>query len=294
MPKASDFTGAAVAVVRLVVLTVVFFVVVFFTLFGISLWPAKYYKILSNPFLQIGSSVLMYEEVDSTNRIARELAVSHALPEGTVVVAKHQREGRGQQNAVWESEAGLNLLATYILTPLNSEIHRQVVLNMAVANAIHRWISKYTDNCHIKWPNDILARGKKTGGILIENNLSGNEWKSSFIGVGVNINQEQFTQPNATSLFKLTGNTYDVAQCLKELTEELRKELLLFSTSEDAAIRRYYLSHLFLLHEEAEFSIDTERVKGIIQDVDDAGRLLVSINGNVRAFNNKEIRFLAV
>lgn len=236
----------------------------------------------------------MYEEVDSTNRVARELVGSHALPEGTVVVARHQRDGRGQQNAVWESEAGLNLLATFILTPVNTELQRQVVLNMAVANAIHRWMNMHTEDCYIKWPNDIIARGKKTGGILIENTIWGTEWKSSFIGIGININQEYFTHPNATSLFRLTGKTYEIAQCLKELTEELRKELQLFKNAEDSAIRRYYLSHLFLLNEEAEFTVDSQRVNGIIQDVDEAGRLIVSINGTVRAFNNKEIRFLAV
>lgn len=244
--------------------------------------------------MHIGSSVLMYEEVDSTNRVARELAGSHALPEGTVVVARHQREGRGQQNAVWESEAGLNLLATFILTPLNTELNRQVVLNMSVANAIHRWMSLYTDNCHIKWPNDIIAQGKKTGGILIENTICGTECKSSFIGIGINVNQEHFSHPNATSLYRLTGKTHEIAQCLKELTEELRNELQRFNAYEDAAIRSYYMSHLYLVNEEAEFTVDSQRVKGIIQDVDDAGRLLVSINGTVRAFNNKEIRFLAV
>jgi BirA family biotin operon repressor/biotin-[acetyl-CoA-carboxylase] ligase len=237
----------------------------------------------------------MYAEVDSTNDVARELAHAHTLPEGAVIVATHQRMGRGQQNAVWESQPGLNLLATFIINHHRTELQRQVVFNMAVANAIHKWVvAQGVCDSFIKWPNDIYAQKKKLSGILIENILSGTEWKTSLVGIGININQLEFVHPCPISLSQLTGKQYSVSDCLKTLSDELRREMTLFFKKQDDEIRDYYLNHLFMMGIETNYMIGEKRVAGVIQGVDASGRLVISIDGEIHTFANKEIRFIPV
>ena len=82
------------------------------------------------------------------------------------------------------------------------------------------FFSKYIkENVKIKWPNDIFINDRKAGGILIENVIKGNLWQWAVIGIGLNINQENFEKENlkAISLKQITGKNYDVIELAKEL-----------------------------------------------------------------------------
>ncbi len=131
------------------------------------------------PREHIGRQVLVFEEVDSTNTVAS------AYPPGTAVIAMHQTSGRGRFGRTWTSRPGSSLLLSVLLSP-PPELRRPSILTAWAAVAIGDAIFKLTGlQARIKWPNDLLIRGKKVGGILIEQGVS------TIVGIGLNLNQSQ-------------------------------------------------------------------------------------------------------
>lgn len=152
----------------------------------------------------IGRRVFVFDTVDSTNAVA-----TRGSPEnGLVVLAHHQTAGRGQYGRVWQSEPSRSLLLSVVLTP-PAEFRRPVVLTALAAVAVGEAVFALTGvQAKIKWPNDLLVRGKKVCGILIE------QGHSTVVGIGLNLNQtaEEFAAaglPDATSLHLVSGRAID-------------------------------------------------------------------------------------
>ena len=131
-----------------------------------------------------------------------QLIKNTEVAEGTVVLAKEQTSGRGQVNNTWESSYGDNLLMSIVLYPEFLHAGNQFLLSKFVSLAIVDFLSYYLENVTIKWPNDIYVGNKKIAGVLIENSLRGAFISSSVVGIGLNVNQTEFSSsiPNPTSL----------------------------------------------------------------------------------------------
>src|SRR4030066_1181107 len=107
--------------------------------------------------------------------------------------------------AIWHSEIGKNLTFSILIKFDTFEIEHQFYLSMAVSIGLLAAIRTHISSpLFVKWPNDILADKDKLAGILIENIISGNVIKQTVIGIGLNVNQEQFPSAigNITSLKK--------------------------------------------------------------------------------------------
>ncbi|HSQ54154.1 MAG TPA: biotin--[acetyl-CoA-carboxylase] ligase, partial [Gemmata sp.] len=131
--------------------------------------------------VHIGRQVLRFERLESTNSTAAALADSHEP--GLVVIADYQTAGRGQYGRVWEARSGSSLLMSVALRPPR-ELCRPVILTALAAVAVGDAILALTGvQSRIKWPNDLLACGKKVCGILIESTTT------TAIGIGLNLNQ---------------------------------------------------------------------------------------------------------
>jgi len=166
----------------------------------------------------LGKTVYCYSSVDSTNQVAKELA-SGGAEEGTLVVAEEQTKGRGKRGRSWESAYGRGIWASLILRPQISSFHTwKVTLGAAVS--IARAIRRLTElEATLKWPNDILIRGKKVGGVLTEISTQRNQQETSplILGFGLNVThrQEDFSEKirrRATSLYIESG------KCVSRLT----------------------------------------------------------------------------
>lgn len=146
-------------------------------------------------------------EVDSTNNYVRSLVDSFPEKEFVVVSTKFQTSGRGQRGNSWESERGKNLLFSFSCRPTFLEANQQFTISQAISLSIKEELEHHAKKMSIKWPNDIYWREKKIGGILIENDLEGKHIALSIIGVGINLNQLEFTSgaPNPVSLMQATG-----------------------------------------------------------------------------------------
>ncbi|MBX9583040.1 MAG: biotin--[acetyl-CoA-carboxylase] ligase [Gemmataceae bacterium] len=160
------------------------------------------------PTAAIGRRVLVFNELASTNAVAADWPADDEA-DGLVVVARDQTAGRGRFGRVWRSRPGSSLLLSVIVCP-PADLRRPVVLTawaaVAVAGAVRELVGV---SPRIKWPNDLLAGGKKGCGILIE------QGRRTVAGVGLNLNQsaDEFAAaglPEATSLRMLGGREYDL------------------------------------------------------------------------------------
>jgi len=150
----------------------------------------------------LGRPLFFVREVDSTNRLLREMAREGAAA-GTVVITDHQVGGRGRRGRSWTTPPGSSLLSSTLWRPLVWTA-RHALLPIVTAVAIARTLEGHLElQPEIKWPNDILLAGRKCCGILIES-----EWQQPnkpliVVGIGLNVKQtaEDFVDlPTATSL----------------------------------------------------------------------------------------------
>jgi len=171
----------------------------------------------------IGRKILYYHSVVSTNEIAKQ-AAKRKTAEGTVIVAEEQTGGRGRLKHIWSSPSG-SLSLSIILYP---ELNQLPFLIMAASLAVSRTIKEISGfQADIKWPNDVLIRGKKVCGILIENSLKGSRVQYAVIGIGININVDIKDYPDiastATSLSDMTGGLVSLAGFTQRLLVEFEK-----------------------------------------------------------------------
>ena len=171
------------------------------------------------------SKIYRYEEIDSTNLEAKRLGEACA-PHGSLVVAKRQSAGRGRRGRSWESSKKGNLYFSLLLRP-DFEKEKASMLTLVMALAVAKAVEEvWQGHCGvnpdsadpdsgtggietaldgrpgIKWPNDIVADGKKLAGILTEMNLTqgGSDGAGSvaengyqvIIGVGINVVKQDF------------------------------------------------------------------------------------------------------
>ncbi len=183
--------------------------------------------------------IIRFEEIDSTNSEARR-HLDHA-GEGTVWTASFQTNGRGQYSRIWESNKGLNLLATLLLRPVFLPANRQFLISKCTALAICDFLVTLDLSASIKWPNDIYIGPNKICGILIEHQLSGNNLTSSIIGFGINVNQTKFQgAPNPTSIAIETGVLHDVDVLLPQVLQQIQKWYQTLCNGDSGKIDRSY------------------------------------------------------
>jgi BirA family biotin operon repressor/biotin-[acetyl-CoA-carboxylase] ligase len=162
---------------------------------------------------------------------------------GSVYQTDFQTNGKGQHGRIWESHRGENLLCTYILElntlkqGKNWVPSEQLGLSAAVALGAQAFFMEFAgEETKIKKPNDIYWRDRKAGGILIENIVRGTDWTWTVIGIGLNINQTQFSNEarNPVSLKQITGKHWNIKAMQKKLAEALSDTLNLWLTEGEA------------------------------------------------------------
>jgi BirA family biotin operon repressor/biotin-[acetyl-CoA-carboxylase] ligase len=184
----------------------------------------------ATPIITIGAPLIELSEIDSTNIYAMSQIEQGIAYSGSCFRADFQTLGKGQHGRIWESAKGKNLLCTYILelktlkNDKNWSPTDQKGFSAAIAIGVRAFFASYTSEVvHIKLPNDIYWNDRKAGGILIENKLRGNEWTWSVVGIGININQTEFTSEagNPVSLQQITGKQYELAEMQQQLSNQL-------------------------------------------------------------------------
>lgn len=249
--------------------------------------------------LFVGKPFLHFPFLDSTNRYALELLSQSQPVEGAVVSTYEQRSGIGQQGSIWESEPQQNISLSAILYPRFLEVRRQFLLSQAMSLAVRDFAAGLLPEGGIrilvKWPNDLYLGTKKAAGMLIQNQLSGSSLQASVVGIGININQIQFSThvPNATSFRLETGQSYDLNTLVANLCQCIERRYLQLRSGQFAQIEQDYRTYLYRHLEEALFKRANGNVfSGKIVGLNPEGRLLIDHSGGTEAFEVKEITFL--
>lgn len=202
----------------------------------------------------------------------------------------NQTGGRGQYGNSWNMVSGKNLALSVAV--LESVFPSDIFINFYTACTVRDFVANLTDeNAQIKWPNDIILKGKKICGILIEKKrVSG---KTYYIaGIGLNINQSDFQQlPKAGSLFTQTGNTYDAKDVSEQLFTLFKDNIS--QKTDFKMLLAGFNEHLFRKNQISVFEIKGIRQNGIIRNVDSEGYLWTELeNGGLQKFYHKEIEIL--
>lgn len=233
----------------------------------------------------MGQTIYFYEETDTTNNRARELALEGA-PEGTLVVAEKQTAGRGRRGKVWESPLGTGIWMSLVLRPQIAPTEASVLTllcGLATAEAIEAETSL---SAGIKWPNDILINGKKAVGILTEMDCEMSEVHFVIPGIGINVNTASFPPEIAeiaTSLYLECGKTVSRRRLVHKVLERLEEHYETFlRTGSFAAMLEDYRKHCITLGKEVHV-LGREPFFAEALDITPEGELLVR-----RADNGKE------
>lgn len=224
------------------------------------------------------------------------------LPNFSVVSAGFQMSGRGQRQNVWESEQDKNLLFSLLIRPQEISATNAFAVSQIVSVAIAEYLSCYVKNIKIKWPNDIYCGNKKICGILIENSLMGNNLNTSIIGIGININQTEFSPllPNPISLAMLTQRIYNLEDILEGVVNEIERHYNNYINESKEEISTLYHNLLYRLNTPAKFKIlntsnGAEEIieEAIIIGVESNGCLkLRYIDDTIHTYVFKEIEYI--
>ncbi len=227
-----------------------------------------------------GKSIAYRESVDSTNSAARQLA-DQGEPEGTLVIADEQTQGRGRFQRKWYSPAKSGIWMSLILRP-NLSIVEAPRLTILTAAAVAKTLTKLSNQqAYIKWPNDILFDGKKICGILTEVNVEGNQINYVIVGIGINVNLREdelpiSLQPSVCSLQSFVQQPLKRASVVANILSTLEDLYVTCLKSGDfSGVMDYFKSHNVTLGHVVEIQSGSSRIAGIVEDIDDYGALVI-------------------
>ncbi len=224
--------------------------------------------------------IIRLKETESTNTYAKALLnTGEPCAPYTLIYTEDQTSGRGRLGRIWESTKGdtlcMSLIAPFPYTP-------EVTLLAAVG--VHRALSALTDEkLRIKWPNDLIFGNKKLCGILTESTD-----KAAVIGIGVNLNTEDFSLDiahKATSLKMITSKHFDPFEVAKLISQKVVESLEETKGTLTPSVLREYTSLCENIGREVKF----RGKSGIATAIDKDGSLLVQTADGIEKISSGEV-----
>jgi len=227
----------------------------------------------------VGRDIRVFEQTTSTNDVIEKLA-RDGVKEGAVVFAESQTRGRGRLGRVWLSPARKGIWFSVLLRP-DLRPQETTQLTVASATALRRAIQSESGlDPEIKWPNDILIRGKKVAGILTELSAELNRVKHVILGIGVDANQNVNEFPaelrkTATSLKIETGKMISRPELATAILRELDHDYARVCGDFFADVADEWEAHCTTIGRTVTIQIGGRRVRGRAESLGDDGALLL-------------------
>jgi BirA family biotin operon repressor/biotin-[acetyl-CoA-carboxylase] ligase len=221
------------------------------------------------------------DRVGSTNDAVLDIAGT--APDGTVVVAKEQTRGRGRMGRTWHSPEG-GLWFSVLFWPEWS-VDRLPLLNLLLGIPVARAIRALGVEANVKWPNDILIRRRKAGGLLGETHYRG-ERLCLIVGIGVNSNLDLDAFPpsiagRVTSLRAELGSNVDNEALLSGILDRIERLRLDVRAGRVDELLDTWRRLSVGLGERVHARVGTSTFEGVARDIDTDGRLLVETSGGI-------------
>ena len=241
----------------------------------------------------VGRRIIYFDEIGSTNAIAKKIAADGAA-EGTVIIAGDQTSGRGRFGREWFSGGSEGVYISVILKPNSAAADvagMTLIAGLAVCKALRDITLEYV---LIKWPNDVILNGKKLCGILTELSAECERIDYLIIGIGINVNNENFPEEirdRATSVFIETGTKYSRKAIIHKVMAYLEKYYLRYSNDHSlSGIISEYSGLCATLGNDIEATHHGIKICGKATGIDDSGSLLIrKADGTVISVNSGEV-----
>ena len=240
----------------------------------------------------LGAPLRRYQTLGSTNDAARDWAEAGA-PDGAVVIAREQTQGRGRRGRDWVSPPDCGLLFSMIVRDIETLAHATLGAAVAMAMAIEAICGM---RAQVKWPNDVLLHNRKVGGILCEAQWKNGRAEFLIIGIGLNVRHERAQLPArpvfpASSLRLECDRDLSLAvvesACLKSLASTCGQ----LRDGDWESVRDAWEARCYGRGEVVNIVQEDEKFYGVLRGIDESGALSVMTTNGVRHVLAGEIRF---
>ncbi len=227
----------------------------------------------------VGRQIQVFRSTTSTNDVVDKLA-RDGVREGAVVFAESQTSGRGRLGRRWMSTPGKGLWFSVLLRP-PFRPQEATRLTVAAATAIARAVRKHTGlTPEIKWPNDLLIRGRKLAGVLTEMNAEVDRIHHVVLGMGINVNHvakdfPEDLQKVATSLRLETGRAVHRAELAVAILHELDRDYARICAGGFEALADEWEGLCTTLGRQVTIAVGNRKIHGRAEALDAEGALLV-------------------
>ncbi len=230
----------------------------------------------------LGRSLHLHDAVESTQNIAMRLAEEGA-PEGALVIAEQQLNGRGRMGRSWISPRGKGIWMSLVLRP-NIPMPYAPQLTLLTAVALCRALRRLTMlEIGIKWPNDLMVNGRKISGILLESSAEEDRLKHVIAGVGISVNLEETDYDpevlsKAISLKLAAGRAFDRSEIIAEFLLELEQLYALYRSEGFAPIRSLWEALSISLGTRMVLTTPQAVIEGVPIGLSDSGAIVVRMD----------------
>ena len=229
-----------------------------------------------------------FNELDSTNKTAFDMALAGKISNCEIILAKKQNAGRGRLQRNWDSPAG-NLYFSLVIKP-QVAINKIPELSFVAIAALRLAIEKIVPNSvKNKWPNDLLVDEKKVAGLLLESESNGQNCEFVVIGIGVNlVSNPQNTMFPASNL-AICGIKISPHELLKKFLDEFENLYQVWLDFGFTKISKIWLQQAYRLNEIIKIKIDETEVSGIFAGIDEVGNLLLNQHEIIRKISVADV-----
>ena len=237
----------------------------------------------------IGKRVYYFEEIDSTQNFAQNIAADKK-ENGTIIIAEKQTSGRGRLDRKWTSPKG-GIWFSLIIHPkfdVSSSTLIPILSAVALSKSIKSVLGIETE---VKWPNDITMNGKKVAGVLVDASFQTNSIDYLILGIGINFDidakklEKRLTKtPNFYGIDSLRGkeNKTPPKTLLKEFLLQFEKNLLQLDKGEKSKIIKEWTKRAAGIGKKITINTSNGKISGISQGIDNDGALKIKTKNETK------------
>ena len=237
----------------------------------------------------IGKRVYYFEEIDSTQNFAQNIAADKK-ENGTIIIAEKQTSGRGRLDRKWTSPKG-GIWFSLIIHP-KFDVSNSTLIPILSAVALSKSIKSVLDiETEVKWPNDITMKGKKVAGVLVDASFQTNSIDYLILGIGINFDidtkklEKRLTKtPNFYGIDSLRGKEDKTPPktLLKEFLLQFEKNLFQLDKGEKSKIIKEWTKKAAGIGKKITINTSNGKISGISQGIDNDGALKIKIRNKIQ------------